>query len=68
MTEHDYEDDAIGELVDRVPANSLRQAFGAAVSALVEHLGDSPVCHLALREVVEAERRVRERLARRAYH
>jgi len=68
MTQHE-QDSADAELVDTVAApDFLRQAFGAAVSALVESLGDSPACHLALREVIEAERRVRECLARRTFH
>jgi len=68
MTEQHEQDDVAGELVDRVPCDLLRQAFGAAVSALIESLGDSPACHLALREIIEAERRVRECLARRTFH
>jgi len=67
MTEHE-QDDVAGELVASTSPDLLRQAFGAAVSALIESLGDSPACHLALREVIEAERRVRECLARRTFH
>ena len=67
MTQH--EDNTPGELVETVrPSDPLRVAFGAVVSALIESLGDSSVCHLALREIVEAERRVREQLARRTFH
>ena len=63
------EQDNTPELVETVApvADPLRQ-FGAAVSALVESLGDSPARHVALREVIEAERRVRECLARRTFH
>jgi len=68
MTEHEQDDVADGELVASVAVDPLRQAFGAAVSALIESLGDSPLCHLALREITEAERRVRECLARRTFH
>jgi len=67
MTECKEQDDAV-ELVDRVTVDPLRQAFGAALSALIDALGEGPVCDCAMRELVAAEQRVRERLARRIFH
>ena len=64
MTEQ--EDNTAGELVDvATPADLLRAAFGAAIAEIFNHLDACPARELALREIVEAERRVRECLVRR---
>jgi len=63
MTEH--EDNDVGELVDSVPADQLRIAFASAIAEIMHMLAGSPVCDIAAKEVMAAEERVRERLARR---
>jgi hypothetical protein len=63
MTKH--EDTDAGELVDTARADLLRQAFGAAIAEIFNHLGDCPARKFAIQELVTAEQRVRERLARR---
>jgi hypothetical protein len=63
MTKH--EDNDVGELVDVVHPDLLRQAFSAAIQALWSMLGDSPVTEHAVREIIEAETRTRYVLTRR---
>jgi len=60
------EQDTAGELVASVAVvDPLRQAFAAALSEVMSRLGDCPARDYAMREIVEAEQRVRERLMRR---
>lgn len=61
MTEHERD----GELVESVaPGDPLRRIFANAIAAIFSTFNE-PLCKFAIQELVEAERRTRERLARR---
>ena len=60
---NEREDD--GELVASVTVDPLRMAFGSAIEALMNMLGDCPARAIAVKEIMAAEERTRERLVRR---
>jgi len=65
MTNPSERKDHDGELIASVPADPLRVAFGAAIEALMNYLGDCPARAYAVREIIEAETRTRHALVRR---
>jgi len=62
MTEQEL-DDTAGETVDHVPRDELRRIFAEAIVQILSTFSE-PLCKFAVQELVEAEQRTRERLAR----
>lgn len=65
MMANEQDDVADGELVASVPADPLRSAFAVAISALMDALGECPAREIAVKEIMHAHDRARERLIRR---
>src|SRR5262249_33741183 len=62
MMAEKHDDAADGELVATVSPDPLRMAFGSAIEALMNMLGDCPAREVAVKEIMAAEERTRERL------